>query len=475
LLGRRDVLKRGAAAITALGAAGQAVAKPGREPRRPNILMLHCHDLGTYLNCYGKKTVASPHLDRFASEGVLFANSFCTAPQCSPSRASLFTGRYPHNNGVMGLCHAEFAWDLNAGELHLAQMLNDAGYTTEAVGVIHETRSGAQRCGYKSHSGKSKVSEMATEVIGRLERLARDKDRPFFLYGGCIEPHRRRSKGETDYMGFLSPEFAPDETLGVEIPGFLRDTAGTRAELAELQGAVRHVDTHVGRVFRALADLGLEHNTLAVFTTDHGYAMPRAKCSLYDPGIAVALLLRLPSRRGWHGGVAKREMVSNMDVLPTLLELTGCAVPGTVQGRSFAALLDGGDYAPREEVFAEISHHDYYDPRRCVRTGRHKLIVNFSSAPFFMDPSQSWRPRSDTVVPENHALAYHACLELYDLEKDPWELKNLAEAPGYQQTRQDLLARLRDHLVRTNDPILEGAITPPLHRKSLELLGYPSA
>ena len=148
--------------------------------------------------------------------------------------------------------------------------------------------------------------------------------------------------------------------------------------------------------------------------------------------------------------------------------------PGTVQGRSFAALLDGGNYAPRDELFAEISHHDYYDPRRCVRTGRHKLIVNFSSAPFFMDPSQSWRPRSDTVVPENHALAYHPCLELYDLEKDPWELTNLAEAPGYGQTRQDLLARLRDHLVRTNDPILEGAITPPQHRKSLELLGYPS-
>jgi arylsulfatase A-like enzyme len=461
-------LKQGAAVLAALGAARTAAAKAGR---RPNVLLLHCHDLGTYLNCYGKKTVQSPHLDGLASEGVLFANSYCTAPQCSPSRASLFTGRYPHNNGVMGLCHAEFAWDLNADEAHLAQILSDAGYTAEAVGPIHETRSGPQRCGYGRHSGKSRVSEMAGEAIGALERLAGDKGRPFFLYAGCIEPHRLKSKGETDYMGFLTPEFGPDDTLGVEVPGFLRDTAGTRAELAELQGAVRHMDLHMGRILKAVTDLGLEKNTLVVFTTDHGYAMPRAKCSLYDPGISVALIVRLPSRRGWHGGLVKREMVSNLDFLPTVLELAGIPAPDAVQGRSFAALLDGGDYTRREEVFAEISHHDYYDPRRCIRTEKHKLIVNFSSAPFFMDPSQSWRPRSDTVAPEDHAVAYHPCVELYDLEKDPWELENVAENEAYAQARQKLLGRLRDHLARTKDPILDGAITPPQHRKSLGLLG----
>jgi arylsulfatase A-like enzyme len=167
----------------------------------------------------------------------------------------------------------------------------------------------------------------------------------------------------------------------------------------------------------------------------------------------------------------KREMVSNLDFLPTVLELAGIPAPDAVQGRSFAALLDGGDYTRREEVFAEISHHDYYDPRRCIRTEKHKLIVNFSSAPFFMDPSQSWRPRSDTVAPEDHAVAYHPCVELYDLEKDPWELENVAENEAYAQARQKLLGRLRDHLARTKDPILDGAITPPQHRKSLGLLG----
>ena len=469
-VGRRDVLRGGMAAMAALtlGPTAHAEKSPGQ--RRPNVVLLHCHDLGTYLHCYGKKTVQTPNLDAFAEQGVRFERCFCTAPQCSPSRASLFTGRYPHNNGVMGLCHAEFAWDLDPTERHLAQILQDAGYATESVGVLHETRSGAKRCGYERHANTSKASQMADTVVERLTERARAGNRPFFLCAGCIEPHRLKSKGEEEYMGFLTSEFGPDDSLGIEVPPFLRDTPGTRAELAELQGAVRHMDAQMGRIFRALHDTGLEEKTLVVFTTDHGPALPRAKCSLYDPGLHVSLMLRLPARSGWHGGVARPEMISNIDVLPTVLEVLGMPVPENVQGRSFLPLLDGNGYTRRTAVFGEISHHDYYDPRRCIRTETHKLIVNFSSAPAFMDPSQSWRPRSDTVTPPDHALAYHPCCELYDLRSDPWEQKDLGETPEAADIRATLVAALRDHLVSTKDPILNGAITPPLHRKALELL-----
>ncbi len=472
LMGRRDVLRGGAAAaITALGVTSMAKADGKTAPRPLNILLLHCHDLGTYLHCNGVKTVQTPNLDRLAAQGVRFSNAYCTAPQCSPSRASIFTGRYPHNNGVMGLCHAEFAWDLHPGERHLAQILKDAGYATESVGVIHETHSGPKRCGYQIHADRARASDMASDAIARLGELAKDAGRPFFLSAGCIEPHRLRMDDEKDYMGFLTPEFEADDSLGVDVPGYLRDTPGTRAELAELQGAIRHMDSQMGRVLSALSESGLEDDTLVLFTTDHGYAMPRAKCSLYDPGLAVSLILRLPGRKGWCGGIVHEELISNIDLLPTILDLAGVPVPANVQGRSFAPLLDGRGYQPREEIFGEISHHDYYDPRRCIRTATHKLIMNFSSAPFFMDPSQSWRPRSDTVVPENHALAYHKCCELYDLRNDPWELNDLSESPAHAEMRDALMARLRDHLAATKDPILDGAITPPQHLKSLRMLG----
>jgi arylsulfatase A-like enzyme len=117
-----------------------------------------------------------------------------------------------------------------------------------------------------------------------------------------------------------------------------------------------------------------------------------------------------------------------------------------------------------------MTYHDYYDPQRSARTQTYKLIVNFSAAPSFMDPSGSWRPRSDTLVPPNPARAYHAPLELYDLEHDPGETRNLAAVPEYTSVLRDLQTRLAKHLKETQDPILNGAVTSPMHRRSLEWL-----
>jgi N-sulfoglucosamine sulfohydrolase len=433
---------------------------------RPNVLILHCHDLGQHLHCYGVDAVQSPNLDRLASEGVLFVRSFATAPQCSPSRASIFTGRYPHSNGVMGLTHANFAWDLNSNERHLGQLLSAAGYRTAGVGIIHETRSGPQRCGFADYAADTNAKGMADAAISRLTAFARDPGQPFYLQAGCIEPHRLPRRDRNADQDFLGERLQPDTTHGVTVPPYLRDTTGTRTELAELQGAVRHMDSQMGRVLDSVRQLGLDRNTLVIFTTDHGIAMPRAKCSLYEPGLLTSFILRYPGREGWHGGARHRQLVPNIDVLPTILDLAGVPGPPQVHGRSLAPLLDGRPYTPRDLIFGEMSYHDYYDPRRSVRTENHKLIVNFSSAPAFMDPSQSWRPRSDTVVPPNHALAYHAPFELYDIANDPWEQRDLSADTASAAVLADLRSKLRSHLESTQDPILQGAITSPLHRRS---------
>lgn len=427
---------------------------------KPNLLIVHCHDLGHHLGCYGVDSVVSPNLDAFAAGGVRFVNSFCTAPSCSPSRAALFTGRYPHSNGVMGLCHAAFAWDLNPGERHLAERLREAGYDTAAFGIVHETVSGAARAGYEFSDARANAADATDHAIAFLRQ--RQTERPFYLSVGYFEPHRMAPAGDpSGDQGFVGAHLQPDSSRGITIPGYLRDTEGTRRELAELQGAIRHVDEQFGRLLHAVD----AQNTLVIFTSDHGIAMPRAKCSLYDPGIEVALLAR------WHGWQGTRdELISNIDVLPTILETLGLPVPSQVQGRSFAPLLEGRAYTPRTEVFAEMTYHDYYDPRRCIRTATHKLIANFTTAPAFMDPSQSWRPRSEAVVPRNQALAYHPDIELYDLEHDRWEQNDLAHRPEQADLRRDLLGRLQRQLAATQDPILQGAITSPQHRRTMRAL-----
>ena len=461
-----------------VAAASSAVADGGTGSTKPNIVIFHCHDLGQYLHCYGVKTVRTPNLDKFAEQGVRFARSFCTQPGCSPSRASLFTGRYPHNNGVMGLTHANFAWDLHPEEKHLAQILKEAGYSTVAVGVIHETHSGAKRCGYDKHIRKNLVAEGTTAALEQLKQLAAGQQ-PFYLYAGFTEPHRlpypKGSDQPPEGHGLPGPHLKPDSSLGVDVPGYLRDTPGTREELAGLQGAVRHVDEQFGRWTLAIRELGLETNTLVIATTDHGVAMPRAKCSVYEPGLQVALLLRCAGRKGWHGGIVRNEMVSNIDVLPTILELAGLPVPANVQGRSFAPLLDGRAYTPNTAIFGELTYHDYYDPQRSIRTETHKLIANFSAAPSFQDPSQQWRPKSDVLTPEYPASAFHPHLELYDLTKDPWEQVNLANNAGFAPLRRELAGRLYQHMVDTRDPLLHGAVASPQHDTTLNLLrGEPS-
>jgi len=270
-------------------------------------------------------------------------------------------------------------------------------------------------------------------------------------------------------MGFIGDSIVPDEERGVAVPPYLQDTVLAREELAELQGAVRALDAAVGRLLAGLHQRGLAERTIVAFTTDHGLALPRAKCSLYDPGLETALLLRLPGQ-DVAGGRTLDPLMSNVDLLPTLLDLLGVPIPGRVQGRSVAPALIGGALTPREAIFGEMTYHDYYDPRRCVRTARHKLIVNFTAAPGFMDPSQSWRPRTTTVEPPDPAVAYHPLLELYDLADDSHEWQNLADDPDHATIRAELLARLASWMGETGDPLLAGAVMPPLHRIALDVL-----
>jgi N-sulfoglucosamine sulfohydrolase len=437
-----------------------------------NVLLLHSHDLGRFLGCHGVSTVDTPHLDRLAATGVRFDRAFSTAPQCSPSRASLFTGRFPQQNGVLGLTHGAFGWDLRPGERHLAHRLAALGYHTSLLGVHHESRvlpdpEIAQRLGFDEVLTGGHGEAVASRAVERLSRFA-GQDRPFYLQVGFREPHRLPGRRDPEgVMGFVGDHMSPFAERGVSIPEYLIQDAGAREEIAELQGAVGYLDACVGRVLQGLDELGLAERTIVVFVTDHGLALPRAKCTLYDPGLEIALLARAPAL-GWVGGRTITDLVSGVDLAPTLLAALGQPIPQEMAGVSLIPALTGSGRMDRDVVFGQLTYHDYYDPRRCVRSRSRKLIVNFSSAPSIMDASQSWRRR---CTPRGKPVASTEVAELYDLDADPWELTNVIDDPRYAEDRATLLSTLHGWLVDVGDPLLAGAVDSPLHVRAMSVLG----
>ena len=427
-----------------------------------NILLLHCHDLGRFLGSYGVDTVSTPHLDALADESALFEQAFATAPHCSPARASLFTGTYPQNNGVLGLTHDPFGWDLKEPSIHIAHRLKSVGYRTELVGVQHESRVlpddvVAARLGFDQVRTGGARDVVVSRAADALQRMAAGT-RPFYLQVGFTEPHRVPSPHDRPgVMGFLADGVTPDASRGHNIPPHLLDDSGSREEIAELQGAVKHMDEGVGRILAELEALGLHDTTAVLFTTDHGLALPRAKCTLYDAGLEVALMLRLPGNPAWPGKRIE-DIVSHVDVLPTLLDVSGLQQPEDLPGSSLRAAVERGE-SVREHCFSQLTFHTYYDPKRSVRTTTHKLIVNFSNAPRAMDPTQSWVHRSLPVDLGGPTIGTSPALELYDLASDPAELDNVAENPAHAHTLRELSAALFAWMQDTDDPLLEPAPT----------------
>ncbi|UKA49385.1 sulfatase [Arthrobacter sp. FW305-123] len=438
-----------------------------------NILLIHCHDLGRFLGTYGVETVSTPNLDALADESTLFEQAFATAPHCSPARASLFTGTYPQSNGVLGLTHEPFGWDLNEPSQHIAYRLKSAGYQTELVGVHHESRVladdvVASRLGFdraRTGGARDVVVHRATDALRRMS----GSDRPFYLQVGFTEPHRVPSERDRPgVMGFLAEGVNPDVSRGHTVPGHLVDTDGAREEIAELQGAVKHMDEGVGSILAELDSLGLRDQTLVLFTTDHGLALPRAKCTLYDAGLGVALMLRHPGNAAWSGRRVT-DIVSHVDVLPTLLELAGLPLPEGLAGASLRPAVEAGE-APRSHCFSQLSYHTYYDPKRSVRTSTHKLIVNFSNAPRAMDPTQSWIHRSLPADLGGPTIGTSPALELYDLRVDPEELDNIAGHPEQSEILRDLSATLFDWMRECGDPLLTAPVAASRHRLALDAI-----
>jgi len=420
--------------------------------RPSNILHIIVHDLGAHLNCYGRQDVSSPNLDRLAGKGIRFARCFTASPPCSPARGCLMTGRYAHANGLIGLTHRGF--DLPDGERTIVDHLNDAGYLTAHIGFQHE-RSDPLANRYQYNDQESIwCQEVTPRAVSYIDRLATRREAPFYLNIGFQETH----------LPFDRPEYRPADPGDVVVPPWLPDNTWVRDELARFHGSIRCMDECVGSILETLASSGLDETTFVMFTTDHGMAFPRAKATLYDPGIETALIMRMPAGDG-PAGVVAPELISSVDIAPTLLEIAGAPVPGAVQGRSFRGLLTGDSYEPRECVFSEKNYQDIYDPTRCVRTGRFKYIRSWTPQPrITISKDMIWESGvTRGMMP--WAAEPRPAEELYDLSADAYETTNLAESPEAAGIRGYLRDRLEEWMSDTGDPLLRGDVPRPPHAR----------
>ena len=415
---------------------------------RPNIIIITPHDLGDFVGCYSTP-VPTPNLDAIAAGGVIFQDHFSTGTVCSPSRGSIITGCYPHTHGLMGLVHR--GWSLNPDRCPpLARITRDAGYQTHLFGFQHEHYD-PSRLGYEHvhEAGGMNVEQVVPQFTAWLHS---DEAifKPFLVSIGFLDVHRL-GQGRTSH--FKRDAYESADPTQVQVPPWLPDIPVVREELADFYGDITHMDRWIGEVVCALDETGLAENTLLIFTSDHGASFLHGKATLYDGGTKVPWLMRWP--RAICAGTRVESLTSHVDILPTILDLLRMPVPEHIQGQSVAALARGQEGEARQYVYAEKNYTNYYHPSRMIRSDAFKYIrKGLRTCIFDFLIPEIERTKANFRAPQvfNHYSARRCTEELYDLRKDPGELNNVVDDPGYQAKLDELRAAMDAHLEATEDP-----------------------
>ncbi|MFL5629013.1 MAG: sulfatase [Ktedonobacteraceae bacterium] len=409
----------------------------------PNILYIHSHDTGRYVQPYGY-AMPTPRIQRLAEEGVLFRKAFCAAPTCSASRACLLTGQYAHSNGMLGLAHRGFS--LRDYSHHLVHILREVGYYSALVGEQHIAKEPGM-------IGFDRVFKIETSHVDFVAPIAIDilrnaSSQPFFLSVGFFETHRE----------FSEPDSPADINYSMP-PPTLPDTVETRRDMAAFKASVESLDRGIGAVLDALEVNGFADNTLVICTTDHGLAFPGMKSTLTDHGIGVMLIMRGPG--GFAGGKVCDAMVSHIDLFPTICDLLKIERPGWLQGKSLLPLVRSEAELVNQEIFAEATYHAAYEPQRAIRTQRWKYIRRFDDrrTPVLVNYDDS--PSKDLLMQYGWKDRPVAQEQLYDLTFDPNETCNQVDNPALAPVLAEMRGRLVDWMSNTDDPLLQGPVQAP--------------
>ncbi|HOX02494.1 MAG TPA: sulfatase [Candidatus Paceibacterota bacterium] len=417
----------------------------GMAGERPNLILVTGDDMGFQLGCYGDTVATTPHMDRLAREGVRFTRGYVTQASCSPSRSSMLTGLYPHQNGQIGLAHLGYAMrpDVPA----LPTLLKKAGYRTGIIGKLHVAPESSFEFDYKQ------VNTADTRDMGKVRFkcnafLAETGGQPFFLMLNFFDPHDPHLQ---DVAGSPKAKVLPEQAEVFPFMG--TNSPALRQRVAEFTTCVNRVDEGVGVLLDVLRQRGLLTNTFLVVLGDNGPPMLRAKVTSFEAGVNV------PFIAWWPGRVKPRvsdALVCSIDLMPTLLELAKAEPPQGLPGRSLLPLLRGQRITWRDVLATEYTTHEprNLNPQRSIRDARYKLTVTLLKDPAFQWPNEI--PLAEYRKVQRRA-ATGEFIELYDLESDPHEFKNLAGQPELKAQQERLLRALQDWRVRTQDPLLDFA------------------
>ena len=434
----------GTGMISALGAAVSCRVLSAEYSERstrkqPSILWIVAEDLCPDLGCYGTPLVKTPNIDSLAAEGQMFTNAFSTAPVCSASRSAILTGMY--QTTINARHHRSPQLPALPEEVKFAtEFFRDAGYYTCNNHALDWDKTGKIDCNF----------QIPEHPFDGTDWRNRKPGRPFFAQVHFGETHR----------GFARDRNNPIDPDKVKLPPYYPDHPLARRDWADYLEYIQILDRKIGKVLERLRNDGLEDNTIVFFFSDHGRPHVRGKQYLYDGGIHIPLVVRWPGHI--KPGTVNDALISGIDLLPTSLRMAGIEVPGYMQGRSFW----GPDVEERDFIISARDRIDEtYDHVRCVRTRRLKYFRNFlpdqpyiqvNVVPRLVLPVLTLmevlhEQGKLTPAQEKFMAKTRPVEELYDLEKDPHEINNLASDPGYRRQLERMRAILEKWIVETND------------------------
>jgi len=469
-LSRREMLKRlgGVAAGAAVGVGAFAGPVRAQAAKRPNVVLITADDLGPHLGAFGFPTpgtpgaARTPNLDAFAAGGVRFQQAYVTQASCSPSRASMLTGLYPHQNGQVGLAYQGSGFQMGSGVRTLPRMLHDDGYRTGIIGKLHVFPQSAFPFDYNDGFHSSKDVRGIANRAGAFVR--RSGTNPFFLMVNYDDPHEPFQHKVPEVNGLPANPHPPGSVPS--LPFQQIETPQVKEVVRGYRNGVSRLDAGIGLLMSELRSAGKLDNTLLIFLGDNGPSFPRGKLTCYESGVRTPLMIRFPGRHQ-AGQVRPQKLVSTVDLVPTVLEATGTGGPSRLPGRSLLPLLGsapGGQVPWRTSVVTEFYAHAHTQvyPKRAVRNERFKYIVNLNSprtAPHvdtggIVSAAALSDAYRNTPQGKAHILARNPPLrELYDLQADPNEFVNLAGRAEHAAVLRNLQDRLDDWQVATADPL----------------------